>query len=85
VPKGRYTIKAEHPDYGFAKREITLEDHMEIEIDIAKGSPLNVFPSFDFSDLELGIFVLPVAIFVVYAFTLALKKPKRKYGYSYLS
>ena len=57
---------------------------MEIEIDIAKGSPLNVFPSLDFSDLELGVFILPVAIFVIYAFTLALRKPKRKYRYSYL-
>jgi hypothetical protein len=80
VSKGKYIIRAEHPDYGFAKREITVEDHVEIEIDIAKGSPLNVFPSFDFNDLELGVFILPVAIFVVYVFTLALKNPSVNIG-----
>jgi len=84
VPKGLYIIRVEHPDYGFAEKEVTVEDQVEIEIDIAKGSPLNVFPSFDFGDFELGVLVLPVAIFVIYAFSLALRKPKRKYRYSYL-
>ena len=57
---------------------------MEIEIDIAREYPLNVFPSFDFSDFRLGILVLPLSIFVLYAFSLILRKPKRRYRYSYL-
>jgi len=84
VPEGRYTIRAEHPDYGSAEKEVLLENHIEIEIDIAKGSPLTVFPSFNFGDFGLGILVLPVSIFVLYAFSLILRKPKRKYRYSYL-
>jgi len=37
---------------GYAEKEVLLEDHIEIEIDIVKGSPLTVFPSFDFGDLS---------------------------------
>ena len=84
VPKGQYVVRAEHSDYGSAEREVLLEDHMEIEIDIAKGSPLTVFPGFDFGEFEFGVLALPVAVFVIYAFSLALRKPKRKYRYSYL-
>lgn len=85
LPKGTYKVKASHEDYGSVEQDVLLEDHMEIDMDIAKGSPLSVFPNFDFGDFELGVLVLPAAIFVIYAFTLALRKPKRKYRYSYLS
>jgi len=84
VPKGQYIVKAEHPDYGFAEKKVLLEDHMEIEIDIAKGSPLTVFPTFDFGEFEFGVLVLPIAIFVIYALTLIMRKPKKRYRYSYL-
>lgn len=84
LPKGTYKVRASHEDYGSAERDVLLEDHMEIDMDIAKGSPLSVFPSFDFGEFEFSVLALPVAIFVIYAFSLALRKPKRKYRYSYL-
>ncbi len=84
VPKGQYTVRAEHTDYGSAEREVLLEDHMEIEIDIAQGSPLTVLPGFDLGELEFGVLALPIALFVIYALSLAVRKPKRKYRYSYL-
>jgi len=61
-----------------------LEDDVEVEMDIAKGQPLTVFPSIDLREVELGVPALPVVIFIVYAISLALRKPKRKSRYSYL-
>ena len=62
-----FTVAASYPDYGSTHKEVLPEDHMEIEIDITKGSPLAVFPSFNAGNMEFGVLILPIAIFVIYA------------------
>lgn len=46
---------------------------MEIKIDMAKGSPLTVFPTLDFGELEFEVLILPIAVSAIYAFSLVLK------------
>ena len=84
LPKGTFNVTASHGDYGSAYRAVLLEDQTEIEIDIAQGFPLSVYPAFDFGEFRLGVLAVPVAIFLIYVFSLILRKPRRKYRYSYL-